>query len=393
MNSLRRRIMISKVAAGIDYVDLGLPSGLLWATCNIGADSPEKDGLYFSFANVVGHTADEGYVFDSTTYNNTTGKNAYLEISLNDATYNAAFVNLGSPWTIPLNNDFTELNTNTDHEEVTVNGVVCCKFMKKTDHNIYILIPYSGYIDDTTLDLHGEQGFYWSASRCTTSGKAYYCQIDSSGATIPNWYGNRYSGLPIRPVRYPDMEYVDLGLPSGIKWATCNLGASQPTDAGLYFSWGNVIGHRQGEGYNFNQTDYNSTPGKSLTADIAVGGTYDAACACLGTPWRLPTNVEFKELYDNTDSEWVSNYNSTGVAGRKFMKKSDHSVYIFFSACGLYNGTSLYNEGTNGYYWSSTYNSSSNAYYLGFYSSGVLSNYYNNRYYGFSVRAVFDPSL
>lgn len=186
-----------------------------------------------------------------------------------------------------------------------------------------------------------------------------------------------------------EVEYVDLGLPSGLLWATCNIGADSPKEAGMYFSWGNVEGHAKGEGYNFNSSTYNSTPGHNLTVDIAVGDTYDIARNVMGSPWRLPTRVEFKELYDNTDSEWVSDYNGTGVAGLKFMKKSDHSVYIFFPACGYYNGTSLSNEGTGGRYWSSTYYSSNNAYCLSFSSSLVYPEYYNiYRYYGFSGRAV-----
>ena len=183
-------------------------------------------------------------------------------------------------------------------------------------------------------------------------------------------------------------DMVDLGLPSGVKWCNHNIGGTNPEDYGYYFSWGNVEGHAKGSGYNFNSSTYNSTPGHSLTGNIAVGDTYDIARNVMGSPWRLPTRVEFKELYDNTDSEWVSNYNNTGVAGRKFMKKSDHSVYIFFPACGFYNGTALSYEGTYGFYWSSTFYSSSDAYYLNFDSSNVYPEYFNLRYYGFSGRAV-----
>jgi uncharacterized protein (TIGR02145 family) len=188
--------------------------------------------------------------------------------------------------------------------------------------------------------------------------------------------------------------FVDLGLPSGLKWAQANIVkdsqgnykiGDNPEDYGAYFSWGNVVGHNEGEGYNFNSTTYNGTPGKNLTANIAVGDTYDAARACLGTPWRMPTKENFQELYDNTDREWTA---INGVNGWKFMKKTDHSVFVFFPAAGSYHGTSLYDRGSDGYYWSSSYDNSSRAYYLYFGSSNVSPQSSSNRYYGFSVRAV-----
>ena len=70
------------------------------------------------------------------------------------------------------------------------------------------------------------------------------------------------------------------------------------------------------------------------------------------------------------------------------MKKSDHSVFIFFPAAGDYNGSSLSGSGSGGYYWSSSWYSSSIGYYLYFNSGNVDPQNYNNRYYGFSVRAV-----
>ena len=191
--------------------------------------------------------------------------------------------------------------------------------------------------------------------------------------------------------------FVDLGLPSGTKWGTGNIckyangnyymGAE--TDWGTYVSWGNIVGHNEGEGYDFSDANYNNTPGKALTADIPNNdAAHDFALAALGAPWHLPTKEQTKELYDNTDTEWVADYNGTGVAGRKFMKKSDHSVFIFMPASGYYNGTSLSNRGTNGYYWSASFLSSSYAYNLSFYSSSVYPQISNSRRYGFTVRPV-----
>ena len=180
---------------------------------------------------------------------------------------------------------------------------------------------------------------------------------------------------------------VDLGLPSGRKWAEANVGATNAWEIGLYFSWGNVIGHAENSGYNFDQATYNSTPGAALTGDIAVGTTYDAARAIMGGSWRMPTKDEFQELYDNTDTEWVADYH--GIAGRKFMKKTDHNVFIFFPAAGSYYGTTLDNRGSRGYYWSSSiYSDVTISYRLNFYSDGVLPQSNNGRVLGQPIRAV-----
>ena len=188
-------------------------------------------------------------------------------------------------------------------------------------------------------------------------------------------------------------EFVDLGLPSGLLWCTHNIGGTNPEDYGYYFSWGNAFGYEKGSGYNYNITVYNKTKGSRLTGNIPVGDTCDIARKVMGSPWRLPTKDEFVELYNNTDNEWVSNYNGTGVAGCKFMKKSNHSVYIFFPACGDYYNTSLENDGLNGFYWSSTYISQHHAYNLLFESENVLFEDLELRSLGFTGRAVMSKEV
>ena len=192
--------------------------------------------------------------------------------------------------------------------------------------------------------------------------------------------------------------FVDLGLPSGLKWAQANIVkdaqgnyaiGENPEDYGCYFSWGNIVGHNNGEGYDFgtsNSGPYASTPGKQVSANIASNDAqHDAALALLGSPWRLPTKEEFQELYDNTDREWTT---INGINGWKFMKKTDHSVFVFFPAAGYGYGTSVYYVGSVGYYWTSSWYSANNACYVYFYSSGVDPQNYYYRYSGFSVRAV-----
>ena len=178
--------------------------------------------------------------------------------------------------------------------------------------------------------------------------------------------------------------FVDLALPSGLLWCEHNIGASTPYEHGLYFSWGNVIGHADGSGYDFSDAVYAGTPGAALTGNIPVNGTYDLARHNMGAPCRLPTVGEFQELNSNCDSEWTD---EDGVAGRRFTSRINGNS-IFFPASGYYNGTSLYHRGSHGYYWSSSYGSATRAYNLGFNSSDVNPANSNGRRCGFTARAV-----
>lgn len=173
-----------------------------------------------------------------------------------------------------------------------------------------------------------------------------------------------------------------MGLPSGLQWASCNIGAEKPSDLGLYFSWGNIEGHRVGEEYEFSQAVYDSTPAAAIDTDLSL--SQDAARANLGEPWRMPTAAEFQELVDNCTSRWDTVH---GVVGLLFISNVNGNT-LFFPAAGAYNGTSLNGRGTYGYYWSSTYESSTSAKFLNFSSSNILPQSTSQRRYGYCVRGV-----
>ena len=181
--------------------------------------------------------------------------------------------------------------------------------------------------------------------------------------------------------------FVDLALPSGLLWCEHNVGASTPYEDGLYFSWGNVTGHSGTDGYDFGTSSdgpYASTPGAALTGNIPTNGTYDAARHNMGAPCRMPTVGEFQELNAQCDSEWTD---EDGVAGRRFTSRINGNS-IFFPASGLRDGTGLYYRGSYGYYWSSSLSSHTYGYCLYFDSGRVNPAGSNNRFRGFSVRAV-----
>ena len=139
--------------------------------------------------------------------------------------------------------------------------------------------------------------------------------------------------------KYKGHDWVDLGLPSGIKWATCNVGASRPEEYGYYFAWGEI---REISSYN------SVTFGKDY-GDIGGDSIYDAAKANWGGSWRLPTKAELEELEENCTWSWTT---QGGNKGYKVTGPNGNS--IFLPAEGYRNGTTLNLTAEHGSYWSST---------------------------------------
>ena len=174
-------------------------------------------------------------------------------------------------------------------------------------------------------------------------------------------------------------DWVDLGLPSGLKWATCNVGASSPSDYGDYYAWGEIS--TKGSYDRDNSTTY----GKEIS-DIAGNSTYDVARAEWHGSWRLPTEKEFQELIDNCEWEWTT---QDGHKGYKVTSKKNGNS-IFLPAADWRHGASPADLGSCGRYWSATPDESNanGAYYLDF-GEGRRSTHWGSRYCGRSVRPVF----
>ena len=171
-------------------------------------------------------------------------------------------------------------------------------------------------------------------------------------------------------------DYVDLGL--SVKWATCNIGASSPSDYGNYYAWGETTTKSE-------YTEDNSkTYGKNI-GDISGNADYDAARANWGGTWRMPTKAEFEELINKCTWKWVT---YKGHKGYKVTSKTNGNS-IFFPAAGWRYGSSLNSVGETGYYWSSTpYESgTSHACSLCFYSSSHSTDW-SGRRDGHAVRPV-----
>ena len=171
--------------------------------------------------------------------------------------------------------------------------------------------------------------------------------------------------------------WVDLGL--SVRWATCNVGASGPSDYGNYYAWGETT-------TKSSYTEGNSRTRGVSPGDISGSTRYDAATANWGSGWRMPTKAELEELVDKCDWQWMT---QGGHNGYKVTGPNGNSIFLPAACCRY--GTSRYNPGDYGYYWSSTpYGSDTlGAYYLLF-SSGLRSVDWYDRKLGQSVRPVSD---
>ena len=185
---------------GHEYVDLGLPSGLKWATCNVGADSPEEYGDYYAWG--------ETYTKDEYKEDNCDLLDVEMEDIGGDPEYDVATSEWGDDWRLPTKEDFDELVEECEWRWMKKKGVYGMRvkgpngnsiFLPATDCLHGIFLPAALYRFGSSLDGSGEYGDYWSSSPDgSDSDDAYYLHFDS-GDQYVDW-GNRCGGRSVRPV-------------------------------------------------------------------------------------------------------------------------------------------------------------------------------------------------
>ena len=193
-------ILSQTAAAPTGFVDLALPSGLLWCEHNVGASTPYEDGLYFSWGNVTGHTGNDGYDFGTSNdgpYASTPGAALTGNIPTN-GTYDAARHNMGAPCRMPTVGEFQELNSNCDSEWTDEDGVAGRRFTSRINGNS-IFFPASGGRYGTGLSSRGTYGYYWSAS---LNSQTYgYRLLFSESGVYPANDDRRFYGFSVRAVQ------------------------------------------------------------------------------------------------------------------------------------------------------------------------------------------------
>lgn len=313
--------------------------------------------------------------------------NAIQWVAITDATLS---------WTIPNEEVLsvlkdTRLNASfgiawsTNRDDVTPVGT---KFSTNTQD-----IAFNKGLTATTrlVSLKPSTEYYYS-TYVSINGKLYV----SSANNFVTLAASAITGIAPESV-----QMVDLGLPSGTKWASMNIGAKKAEDAGMFFAWGETVGYESDctDGHTFNWSNYKWCNGARETqTKYCTNSNYgtvdnkvlldladDAAYINWGDNWRMPTVDEVNELFDNTKNEWIT---QDGVSGCKFTSTSTGNS-IFLPSAGCRVSESHYDEGQNGYYWSASVDQPNpySSCYLGF-KSNILFPASLHRYYGMTVRPV-----
>mgnify|MGYP005756212283 CR=1 FL=1 len=194
-----------------------------------------------------------------------------------------------------------------------------------------------------------------------------------------------------------DVQAVDLGLPSGLKWASCNVGATTPEDYGNYYAWGETAPKEDylWATYKYANGNYNKLTKYCNDASYGNNGFTDnktvlepeddAAMVNWGEEWRMPTHAEWAELREQCTWTWTT---QNGVNGYQVLSKTN-SNSIFLPAAGYRSGTYLSNVGSFGFYWSSSLGTDGPfAAWSVYFASDSVSRRGRYRYYGQSVRPV-----
>lgn len=464
-----------------EAIDLGLPSGVKWASFNVGATKPEDVGDYYAWGET--HTKQdyslETYKWYDGTFTKYNADDNKIVLDLED---DVAHVKWGTEWRIPSAEDVQELIDNSTWTWTTINGVKGNLVTGPNGNSIFL--PATGaYFGDELFTELGLSGYYqinrvggyegdiednYDNSQylffyreqlqilchyrhlgkvvrpvCGTpitymvsissdgNGAVTINDTDDSSVTVDNrshvvvkaipnkgyefigWYLNG-ADTPIstaliyefvvtgnieliakfkETTTIMDNRAIDLGLPSGIKWASYNVGANKPEEFGCYYAWGETEEKRVFNlgNYKWYNTSVNSIMKYctnevygNVDSNLIIDLEDDIAHIEWAGEWRMPTMEELNELLKKCVWQRTSVNN---VNGYKVIGPNGNS--IFLPSAGYYNENGSYNIANDGYYWSSTlYDSDNNkAGFLGWNSAAAVC-YYYNRYFGKTVRAV-----
>ena len=366
-------------------IDLGLPSGTLWACCNVGANNPEEFGEYYNWGmtrSTIDATDPYSYYEHFFDVNREYVKDIGDDIAGTE--YDVAYVKWGSSWRMPTSEQFQELFDNVinaqeldseysgdSHTSVKLYGPNWNSISIPTSGGFYTMV----YHDEDGVDEYrveyfegGERQLYWSSTRSTLFDSSESPEIRQAFANCGEFPSNlvtlyyKWYSLPVRPVSShtekphieigcPDDHHphaIDLGLPSGTKWACCNVGASKPVEYGGYYAWGETEEKDYYDWKTYSFCDGNSYSCYSIGDDIA-GTQYDVAHVRWGDSWKMSSIEQIQELCENCSWQWLS---INGINGQ--LVTGPNGNIIFLPASGRYFQDKFLYDGVEGEYWSSS---------------------------------------
>lgn len=402
----------TEVETNEGFIDLGLPSGTKWATCDAGASSPEKAGTISTSRQGTAPSVDEVKELISNCTKTSIVING-VQCYLFTSKVNGSTIILRSAyyWSRTYNGGTAYY---WDHSGYTMTASTIDKYPTRPVKHDKLILTFDANGGDGTMEKIEEyqnnvisipkstfvrDGYYFSDwnTEADGTGTSY---ADKSKVTLkPNmtlyaqWRLAEDTGIE------NGYEWVDLGLPSGTKWATMNVGADSPEDYGDYFAWGETVSkstysssdykwYINGSSTNIKKYNYSYSTGMLRDSIYVLEKEDDVAFINWGGDWRMPTFAEQNELSNTSYTTWTWT-TQNGVNGYKVTSKINGNS-IFLPAAGCRDWQGLSSAGSSGYYWSSSLYTSSSyyAYYLRFYSGSVYSSHDYGRECGQSVRPV-----
>ena len=360
--------------AEYNYVDLGLPSGTLWAECNVGATTPEGYGDFYAWGETETKTSYSWSNYQYASGSQSTCQDLGTHIA--GTKYDTAKALWGSGWVMPTLDQANELLKKCSISLATVNNVKGLRFKGPNGNTIFF--PMTGYKYNSSYYSEGSQTYIWTDTKDNVTKVEYksmsiYISRTSTSATLKTTAAPRRSGVIVRAVRSKDAEetdpvnppstkaqLVDLGL--SVKWCSQNVGADSESAYGEYYSWGETATKDTYTWANYQYANGSKTTVRDIGSNIA-GTEYDVAAktevydpetdkqaeAC------MPTTAQFEEL--RTKCTWKEE-TVDGHKGFRVTGPSGKSIFMPFSGSN-YDG-SMHNVGVSAYYWTSEVNASDN---------------------------------
>lgn len=305
-------------------IDLGLPSGVKWACCNVDATNPGEYGSHFAW----GETEVKEF-YSPGTY---TVDGPNLGNSIKATNYDVAYVKWGTAWCIPSLADCQELvdNCTWTWEQYGDDGNYGIRVKGKNGNSIFL--PAGGFPNWGGWNRVGSYGTYWTSTHAGGS-QSHYFRFDSSFFETTSWDGEQYVGQSVRPVSYsnttpapdpepdpqpeptPDFpkEAIDLGL--SVRWASMNVGAETSGDFGNYYCWG--------------ETEMRNYWDATLPSGLPIcysATEHDVATVEWGGLWRTPTVEDMEELVEKCTWKWW--YADNGNMGYKVTGPNGNSIFL-----------------------------------------------------------------
>lgn len=363
-----------------EKVDMGL--SVLWSSWNMGASKIGDYGKLIGWGDSTGEL-EQG---NDARY----GVNQWDSINIAGSDYDIAHVQWGNSWRLPTKAELTELVTKCQYEKVSnyvvdgvgtgISGWVFYEAGKEKGKGNQIFLPLSGIRNANQYGIEENEmiqgrnttATYWTSEFSTYEKRAWAKQMSHPTGDFERL--NKSLHLCIRPVC--DLAKIDepvtsdtlfkskeagtvlkdgvnLGLPSGKRWAKWNIGANKETDYGNYYAWGDTLSRSAytKASYAENVAIYDGVDGTQI-GDLAAN--QDAAAKIWKNGWRMPTMDEYGELERFTTQSWTY---INGVPGLKFTSTVSgyEDKYIFFPASGYMDNSDAKLFTTFGYYWTSSY--------------------------------------